>query len=422
MIDRLTTNNRRILVTGIGGVASLGPDARSIWERAKSGDGAIQITNIDPGPNGPEAHDVPLARVTAPDMAFAASQCNRQSAATLDSFAKLAVAASVEAVNDAGLSADTLNQRTAVIFGHGTGGTESFEASYERFFALKTPKAHPLTIPRVMLSSPTSAVAMHHNVHGVTFATSSACSSSGHAIVMGALLIATGLADAAIVGGSESLATSGFLRGWEAMQAMSSSTCRPFASERDGMVVGEGGAALVLQAADSIDEESAKPYAELVGFGCTSDSYHLTKPSLEGVTDSISHAIGDLDLASARILVSAHGTGTPLNDINEAQALRAVLGGRTDYRVTATKSLHGHLLGGSTALQAIIALQAMREGIAPAIANVSACDPDCDLPLVLDQAQPFDATHVLANSFAFGGLNVSLLFGKVLPRSARGQE
>lgn len=402
---------REVVVTGLGAVSALGADAPACYRAAVAGTSAIEVVEVDAGPDGPPGHRVPLARISADIAEVVDARCRPGVGALLDSFARLALSAATEALSESRLPDTVLSTRTAVIFGHGTGGTESLEAAYSRFFGQKTPKLHPLTIPRGMVSSAASAIAMVHRVQGPVFATSSACSSSGHAIAQAAMMIRSGAVDAAIVGGSESITTAGLLRCWEGMHAMSNSTCRPFSADRDGMVIGEGGAALVLEEAGQARARGARIYGTLLGEGCTSDAYHLTKPSLEGPCRAIKQALDAETEGLMHVLVSAHGTGTPLNDSNEASAIRWAMADLvSSYRVIATKSGHGHLLGASSALQVVIALLSARAGMAPPILNFAERDPLCDLPLVVGQAEPFSATHVLSNSFAFGGLNVSLLF------------
>ncbi len=406
-----------VAVTGLGAVSSLGPDARSCYETLRAGHGAIRLVEVDSGPHGPGPQQVALARLGAREREHLQAKCRGSLAELMDVFAQLALTSASEALADAALPERTRTYRTAVVLGHGTGGTESLESAYERFFGQKIAKMHPLTIPRAMVSSPASVVAMAHQIHGPVFATSSACSSSGHAIAQAALMIRAGMIDAAVVGGSESATTAGMLRCWEAMRAISRTTCRPFSAQRDGMVLGEGGAALVLERTDLARERGAHVYAELHGEGCTSDAFHLTQPQLDGAVRAIEAATAGHLSERSRVLVSAHGTGTPLNDVNEAAALNQVLGGAgIDFRVTATKSYHGHLLGASSALQVVLALLAASDGVVPPVLNFVERDPECDLPLVTHSPEAYHATHVLANSFAFGGLNVALLFGVPTPR------
>lgn len=404
---------KRIAVTGLGAVSALGANVADTWDAVREGRGGIALRTFDAGQYGPGSVDLPAALAADGFQAALEARMGRKISASIDRFALMALCPAFEALDQAGLIGDpALIDRTAIVLGHGQGGQETLERGYERFFGMKSPRMHPAMVPKVMVSGGVSAVAMQFGVRGPVFATSSACASSAHAIVQGAGLIQTGLADIAIVGGSEAIATPGSMAGWQAIQALAAATCRPFSEGRDGMVMGEGGAVLILEDMDRARARGAAILGEFLGAGMTSDAFHITQPSLEGTGAAIRQACqaGDL-LAQDEVLISAHGTGTPLNDQNEAAALNAVFADLQARRpVIATKSAHGHLIGGSAALQTVIALEALRAGLAPPVLNFLAPDPACDVDLVVGQARPITARHVLLNAFAFGGLNVSMAF------------
>lgn len=403
----------RIAVTGLGAISALGGSVEENWQAAREGRGGIARTVMGDSPYGPGGLELPLARVADGYEAALDERLGKQVAGGLDPFARFALAPALEALEQSGLRGDpVLNERTAVIFGHGLGGLATLETGYERFFGMKSPRLHPSTVPRVMVSAGVSAAAMAFEIKGPVFATSSACASSAHAIAQGAAMIAMGQVDCALVGGSEAISTAGCVRAWDAIRAMSPVTCRPFSADRDGMVLGEGGAVLMLEALDHAKARGAPILGELVGWGMSSDAFHITQPSPEGQARAMRQAAlqaGVLDRDD--ILISAHGTGTPLNDAAETQSLVEVFGERArSLPVIATKSAHGHLIGGSAALQAVIGLRALAEGLAPPIQNFNERDPACDLNLVLGQAQPIASRLLLQNAFAFGGLNVALMF------------
>jgi nodulation protein E len=262
-----------------------------------------------------------------------------------------------------------------------------------------------------MVSAPVSAIAKEFGIEGPVFAVSSACSSSGHAIAQAALLIASGLTDVAIVGGSDAIATPACLAAWDNLRAVSATACRPFSVGRDGMAVGEGAAALVLESADHARARGVPIIAELAGIGMSSDAGHLTQPKKEGALVSMRQACAAAGVTHAEnLLISAHGTGTPLNDANEMSAIAEVFGERTPtHHVIATKSAHGHLMGASTALQAVLGLCALKHKLAPPILNFLAPEPECQLSLMTGEARPISSKALLVNSFAFGGLNTSLI-------------
>jgi nodulation protein E len=404
---------RRIAITGLGAVSALGAGVEANWEAVREGRTGIAPHRFDGGPHAPEPVTLPAALTAVGFQAALEARLGRKVSATVDRFALLGLCAAFEALDQAGLiGAPVLEHRTAVVLGHGQGGQETLEKSYERFFGLRSQRMHPATVPKIMVSGAVSAVAMQFGIHGPVFATSSACASSAHAIVQGAGMIHTGLADVAIVGGSEAIATPGCMSGWQAIQALAETTCRPFSKDRDGMVMGDGGAALILEDWAHAEARGAQILGEFLGAGMTSDAFHITQPSLEGTSAAMRQACAAANLAEvAEVLISAHGTGTPLNDKNEAASIRAVFGeAAARHPVIATKSAHGHLIGGTAALQAVIALRALKEGLAPPVLNFNAPDPDCDVNLVVDQVRPIKARHALVNAFAFGGLNVSMAF------------
>lgn len=405
--------SERIVVTGLGAVSALGLNAEENWVSARDGDGGIALHDFDTGPNGSGVKTNPAALVRGDPVPVLEAAFGRRIAGSLDPVALYALKAAHEALEQAGLLGSPLGPRAAAVMGSGIGGLHTLEKGYERLFGLKAQKVHPLTVPRVMVSAPVSAIAMEFGINGPVFATSSACSSAAHAIAQGASLLAGGLADIAVVGGSEAMASPGGMRSWEGLQAMTELTCRPFSSGRDGMAIGEGGAALVLETERHAERRGATPLAWYVGAGMTSDAFHWTQPSLEGAMSAMRQACeaGGF-LAGEELLISAHGTGTPLNDKNEAQAIRELFGWAAPrHPVIATKSAHGHVIGASPAVQSVIALKGLAAGLAPPILGYLGADEECaGIDLVLGEARPIKAKSLLVNAFAFGGLNCCLAF------------
>lgn len=404
---------RRIAVTGLGAVSALGVTAAANWQAAREGRCGIALHRFEGGPYAPEPVSFPAALAPEGFSAALEARYGKKILGSVDRFAQLAICATYDALENAALlDHPVLAQRTAVVVGHAQGGQETLEKSYERFFGLKSQRMHPATVPKIMVSGAASAIAMQFGVHGPVFATSSACASSAHAVIQGAGLIHTGLADVAIVGGSEAIATPGCMSGWQAVQALASQTCRPFSKDRDGMVMAEGGAVLVLEDYAHAEARGAEILGEFLGGGMSSDAGHITQPSLAGTSAAMTQAVRAAGLLEAdQVLISAHGTGTSLNDRNEAASIHAVFGDRArNHPVIATKSAHGHLIGGSAALQAILALKALGEGLAPPVLNFTAPDPECDVDVVVGQVRPIVARHALVNAFAFGGLNAALAF------------
>lgn len=404
---------KRIAVTGLGAVSALGPSMAQNWQAVVAGRCGIDRAVIGASPHGPGGLDLPIAQVAQGFDRLLDERFGRPLSAGLDPFARFALAAALEAVDRSTLRGHpVLSERTAIIFGHGHGGLQALEAGYERFFGLKSAHVHPATVPKTMVSAAVSAASMVLQVRGPVFAVSSACASSAHAIVQGAQMIAAGEIEVALVGGSEAVCTAGWVRGWEALRAMSATACRPFSADRDGMVLGEGAAVLVLEDLDHARARGAPLLGELIGWGMSSDALDMTRPSPAGQARAIRKAVQHARVLDRDdILVSAHGTGTPLNDPAETESLVEVFGERARaLPVIATKSAHGHLIGASAALQAALGLCALAEALAPPILNFTARDPKCDLNLVTGEARPIASRLLLQNAFAFGGLNVALVF------------
>ncbi len=405
---------RDVCVTGLGAVSGLGASMEACWQACLDARGSIVRHRFEPGEFGPPSFEASVSLVATDPLPALEKALGRKVGAVLDPFATYALTAATEAIATAGLTTPML-QRAGVVFGHGSGGVHTSEQGYERFYGRRLAKLHPMSVPRTMVSSAVSAIAMEHGVQGPVFAVSSACSSSGHAMIQGALLLRAGLAEVVLVGGAEAIASPAGIAAWEGLRAMTSSVCRPFSAKRDGMAIGEGAACLVLETREHAARRGATVLAELTGLGMSSDAFHWTQPSLEGPVAAMRQACTEAGVLEERgLLIAAHGTGTQLNDANETAALRVVFGAHADsHHLTATKSAHGHLIGASTALQTALGLRALEAQRAPPILGYLGPDPDCSLNLVLEQARPIEAKALLVNSFAFGGLNTSLVFSAV---------
>lgn len=399
----------RVAVTGMGCVSGLGQGLAETWARAVAGAGAIVPFAL---PRGEEARMTgPAAPVAALDEAALAARFDRRAVGQLDPLARFTVVAAVEALEQAGLiGAPVLDRRTAVTIGCGSGGNATFEAAYRRLYERGVNKVHPQTIPTAMISAPASQLAMLFGIHGPAMTIASACASSTHALGEAMHMIRAGRCEVAIAGGAEACLTLGSWVAWGSLGAMAADSCRPFSAGRQGLVLGEGAAVLVLEAWEHARARGAAILGELVGYGATSDAAHITVPDQPGIEAAIRAAHDDAGLAlDEPVLISSHGTGTRLNDAAEAAALRAVYGeGLADSLVIATKSAHGHLIGGSGALEFLLGLKALDAGCAPPVLNHIGFDPACDVPLAL-AAVPIAYDHLVSNSFAFGGLNAVLI-------------
>lgn len=397
----------RVAVTGLGVVSALGVDRAAFWEglaAGRSGIGAIDRVDLSDF----RFQHAAQAHAYRPEDHFEPRDLR-----PLDRFAQFAVVAAREAVADAGLDGP-VRDRTAVIAGVSTPGQDTLDGEvFTPLYKEGRTRIPPLSIPKAMANGNTSAVTMDLGLRGPAFTVSSACSSASHAIGQGLWMLRNGVADAAVVGGSEAPMSYANLRGWEALRVVSPDTCRPFSVDRDGMTIGEGAAMLVLEPLDAARARGATIYAELAGVGMSSDAGHLTTPSAEGASAAVRAALADARMDPSEVgYVNAHGTATQINDPMEAEALRTVLGDRlADVPVSSTKSMHGHTLGAAGAVEAAATVLALYHGVLPPTANFTTLDPACaPLDVVANEAREVQVEAALSNSFAFGGLNAVLAF------------
>ncbi len=341
---------------------------------------------------------------------------DEREASLLDHFAQFGVVAAREAIADSGIEfTPELKERTAIVTGSCAGGQATEDEGFTALYKNNVPRVNPFTIPRIMANGAASRISLEQGITGPTYTVATACSSSNHAIGQAFWMIRNGLVDAAVTGGSEAIFSLGFLKAWEAMRVVSPDTCRPFSKDRRGLILGEGGAMLILETLEAARGRGAKIYAEVAGFGMSSDAYHITQPSAEGAARAIRLAMADAGISPEQIgYINAHGTATPANDSTETQAIRKCLGSQADrVAVSSTKSMHGHALGAAGAIEAVATVLAMHCGVLPPTANYTIPDPACDLDIIPNIARPREVECALSNSFAFGGLNAVLAFRKV---------
>jgi len=398
--------DRRVVVTGVGVVSAIGTDQHTFWHSLASGETGIGPLELqDPRIS---FRNVAAVRDFDPEQRFG-TRMHQQ----LDRTAQFALAAANEAITDCGLEwTDELRQRTGVVTGCSIGGSITQDQCYERLYALNKKRSQPLAVPNIMPNSGASHVSMQYGFRGASFTMTTACASSGHAIGMALWMIRSGNLDAAIVGGNEALLNRGSLLAWDALRVVSNSTCKPFSAHRPGMILGEGGAMLVLETLDNARTRGAKIYAELAGFAMNADAHHLTAPSLEGPTQAMQAALLDAELAPSDIdYINAHGTGTEGNDINEIRAIKQAFGEHAPkLALSSTKAMHGHTIGAAAAIEAVVTVLAMHNDMLPPTLNTAPIDPECNLDVVPDQARAAEIGAALSNSFAFGGLNAVLAF------------
>jgi nodulation protein E len=397
----------RVAVTGLGVISALGHNWCEFWQAISEGRSGI----------GPlEAVDRALLRFqnAAEVRNFdPAGYFDEKEIGLLDRFAQFGAIAAREAVTGAGIQwTSELREQTAIVTGCCVGGQTTEDEGFVNLYRKNIPRVNPLTIPRTMENAAASRISLETGVVGPTYTVSTACSSSNHAIGQAFWMVRSGAAQMAIAGGSEAVFSLGFLKAWEAMRVVSPDTCRPFSRDRKGLILGEGGAMLVLERLDAARARGVKIFGELVGFGMSSDAYHITQPSADGAARAMRACLLDAGMEAEQIgYINAHGTATQANDATETAAIRKVFGAHADkLAVSSTKSMHGHALGAAGALEAVATLLALDRGLLPPTANFNEPDPACDLDVVPNQARRAQAEYALSNSFAFGGLNAVLAF------------
>jgi nodulation protein E len=397
----------------MGVISALGLDQQQFWQALVNGQTGIGPIPQDVGPNPEMGMNQVRFKNGAAVLGYnAETYFSRKTLSFMDRFAQFSVIAAREAVTMAGIEwTDELRESAAIITGSCMGGRFTEEIGYWELFHHGRHRVHPLTIPLGMSNAGASHISMEFGLHGPAYTISTACSSSAHAIGNALWMVRSGAAPLAIAGGSESPLFLGGLKAWEAMRVVSPDTCRPFSANRSGMILGEGGAMLVLEPLDRALARGAKPLAEIVGFGMSADACHVTQPSAEGAAKAMRAALRDGGLAPEQVgYINAHGTATEANDRMEAEAIHAIFGRNTTLPVSSTKSMHGHTLGAAGAIEAVATVLALRNGILPPTINYTQPDPECDLDVIPNQSRPASAEVALSQSFAFGGLNAVLAF------------
>ncbi|MGH9356701.1 MAG: beta-ketoacyl-[acyl-carrier-protein] synthase family protein, partial [Terriglobia bacterium] len=399
-------------ITGLGVLAATGKGVDSFFcNLCHARSGIRRITQFDPSALTVQiGGEVPSYN---PTDHFSGKRLD-----LLDRFAQFALLAADEAVKSSGIKVgDAERPRFGVVIGSGMGGAPGLDRGYVELYARQATRLHPFTIPKIMHSAPVSHVCMEYGAQGPSFSMSTACSSSGHAIGEAFHLIKFGLADMMLAGGAESPITYGMMRSWESVRVLATGNgdparaCRPFSADREGLVIGEGAAILVLEELDRARRRGAEILAEISGFGMSSDASHMTQPTVEGPARAIRMALEEARVLPEEVdYVNAHGTGTRLNDPTETRIIKDVFRDRArSVCISSTKSMHGHVMGATGAIEMVATVLAVKRGIVPPTANFTEADPECDLDVVPNEARAMPVRIAISNSFAFGGLNAVLL-------------
>ena len=411
------SENRRVVVTGIGAVTPLGNNAAETWEGMKSGkNGIAPITLFDT-----ENFKAKLAAEVKGFDPREYLQVNE--VLRTDRYAQFAVAAAKQAADDSGIDGTVDPERYAVIFGTGIGGISTFEKEHSTLLEKGARRVSPLMVPMMISNMAAGMIAIRHDCRGSVMPAVTACASGSNAIGEAMRLIRHGYADAAITGGAEAAIIPSAIAGFANMQALSVSdnpeeASLPFDKRRGGFVMGEGAAALILEEYEHAKKRGARIYGEVCGYGSTCDAYHITAPHPEGRggTRAMEEAMQEAGYTPEDLVyVNTHGTGTPMNDAIETVVIKKALGEETAKKafVSSTKSMTGHMLGAAGAVEALACLLALDEGVIPPTINLKEQDEACDLNCTPNRAAKAGITLALSNSLGFGGHNACLAFRKV---------
>jgi 3-oxoacyl-[acyl-carrier-protein] synthase II len=407
-------SKRRVVVTGLGAITPVGNDVATTWRALLEGkSGAGPITRFD-------ASNFAVRFACEVKDFDPYLYMDRKEAKRADAFTQYAVAAAVQAMRDAGLAEGNGYDpdRTGVIIGSGIGGLQTFEEQHDTYRERGPSKISPFFIPMFISDIAAGIVSMQFQAKGPNYATVSACATSAHAIGDAFRTIQYGDADVMITGGAEATVTEMAIGGFANMRALSErndeplTASRPFDATRDGFVMGEGSAVVILEELEHARARGAHIYAEVVGYGATGDAYHLTAPAPggEGARRAMLRAMNDADLSPEMVqYVNAHGTSTPANDLNETRAIKDAFGEAVgQLNVSSTKSSTGHMLGAAGAVEFVITALAVQDGKIPPTINYRTPDPECDLNYTPNVAVEREVTAAISNSFGFGGHNVAL--------------
>jgi 3-oxoacyl-[acyl-carrier-protein] synthase II len=414
---------QRVFISGIGMTSCLGNDWKSNWSQLKAGECGLDTLKLHDTTDlevtiGGEVHDLDLTRINVNDVV---------SAKRMDRATQFSVYAAHEALQDAGLPTADIGERASVIMGAGLAGLETYEYQHELMLNRGPSRVSPFTIPMLMPNAPPACISLAFGIHGSCHSCSSACSSSGHAMIDAFESLQRGNADFIVTGGTEASLTRLGIASFVKMKAMCrdsndspKTSMRPFDDSRVGFVMAEGASVLIFETEEHLRKRGGRAWAEVLGGKATSDAFHLVQPDPEGrkAVRAMQMVLDEIGLSASDIAdstyVNAHGTSTKYNDAMETVALRKVFGDDSHkLRVSSTKSMTGHMIGAASAVETSICALALTSGILPPTINYNTPDPDCDLNYIPNEAVEADVKYAINNSFGFGGHNVSMAIGRV---------
>ncbi|MEX0279950.1 MAG: beta-ketoacyl synthase [Arenibacterium sp.] len=401
---------KRVVITGAGTINALGhnvPDTLEAMREGRCGIGPLEFRDVER-----------LAiQIGGQVRGFEAEgRFNRQQMTLYDRFTQFTLTAAKEAIDQSGLTfSGDLSARAGVVLGTAGGGVSTWDDNYRSVYEDGKNRVHPFVVPKLMNNAAASHVSMEHNLKGPSFTVSTACASSNHAMALAFQLVRSGAAPAMVTGGSESMLCFGGVKAWEGLRVMSKDACRPFSLGRSGMVQGEGAGVFVFEDYDHARARGADILCELIGFAMSSDAADIVMPSKQGAAKVMSEALKDARLDASEVgYINAHGTGTAANDKTECAAVADVFGPHADnLMMSSTKSMHGHLIGGTGAVELLACIMALRDGVVAPTIGYEEPDPECALDVVPNTAREAKVDVALSNAFAFGGLNAVLALRRV---------
>ena len=400
----------RVVITGAGTINALGhdvPETLAAMREGRCGIGQLEFRDV-------ERLSI---QIGGQIKGFEAEgHFNRQQMTLYDRFTQFTLMAAREAIGQSGLefSGDLAN-RAGVVLGTAGGGVSTWDDNYRAVYEEGKNRVHPFVVPKLMMNAAASHVSMEYNLRGPSFTVSTACASSNHAMAQAFQMVRTGMSPVMITGGSESMLCFGGIKAWEGLRVMSKDACRPFSANRNGMVQGEGAGIFVFEDFEHARARGAQILAEVAGFAMSSDAADIVMPSKQGAARAISGALRDAGISADKVgYINAHGTGTAANDKTECAAVADVFGPHADrLMISSTKSMHGHLIGATGAVELLACIMALRDGVIAPTIGYEEFDPECALDVVPNEAREAKIEVALSNAFAFGGLNAVLALRRI---------
>lgn len=401
---------KRVVITGAGTINALGHSVPATLQAMR--DGVCGIGQL-------AFRDVERLQIQIGGQVRgfeAEGRYNRQQMSLYDRFTQFTLAAAKEAIAQSGLTfSGELAAKSGVVLGTAGGGVSTWDDNYRAVYEEGKNRVHPFVVPKLMNNAAASHVSMEWNLKGPSFTVSTACASSNHAMAQAFSMVRSGMSPAMITGGSESMLCFGGVKAWEGLRVMSRDACRPFSANRNGMVQGEGAGIFVFEEYDHACARGADILCEVVGFAMSSDASDIVMPSKAGAARAMAGALEDAGVSREEVgYINAHGTGTAANDKTECAAVADVFGPHADQlMISSTKSMHGHLIGGTGAVELLACIMALRDGVIAPTIGYEEPDPECALDVVPNEAREAKISVVLSNAFAFGGMNAVIALRKI---------